>query len=397
MAKFNSSDILGILRKFEVASEDNVPRNIEELKKITADEFSEIFLFKFLNTKYIVTVDGTAEDDENYILGLLNSQFGDIEGELLKNPKDDLMSFAMPFKGKEVYIFKSTSSRQRLDLVMSEMYPDISRSSLQKYIKSGYVTVNKKVIEKPKKTINRSDNIELNIPEKEQSEIDIPVIYEDENVVVIDKPAGVLSHSKGVLNNEFTAADLFLAKGSKFANGTNRAGIVHRLDRDTSGVMLGSKTAEAASKIQKQFSDRTTKKIYIAIVHGHLSPKKAVIDLPIARNPSAPSTFKVDIKGKSAQTSYEVLAENNEYSLVKLMPKTGRTHQLRVHLAYMKTPILGDRVYSKDADNFDRMYLHANSLELSIPPNSESENSQRKVFTSDLPNSFNKLVNDNRS
>ncbi len=387
MAKFASNDILKIMRKYKIANDDNVPRNVEELKKITPDEFSEIFSFKFLGNRYYVVVDGMAEDDENYILGLLKTSFGNVEGNLVENPNDDLMSFALPFQGKDLYLFKNIATHRRLDLVLSEQNPEMSRSSIQKFIKNGYVKVNSRICLKTKTLVESSDVIELEIPAKSAQDTEFPIIYKDENVIIVNKPAGILTHSKGVLNDEFTVADFFKKQGSKFANETNRSGIVHRLDRDTSGVIIGAKNELTAKKLQKQFSDRTTKKTYYAVVEGHLNPKKAIIDLPIARNNSAPSTFKVDPKGKTAQTKYEVVRENSRYSLVKLKPKTGRTHQLRVHLTYVGNPIVGDKVYG-NYKNEDRMYLHATSLEITIPPQKEGDNSQRKVFEAALPSAF---------
>ena len=229
------------------------------------------------------------------------------------------------------------------------------------------------------------------IPEKKAEKIDFPIIFEDENVIVINKPRGVLTHSKGALNDEFTVADFFESRGSTFAKGTNRVGIVHRLDRETSGVIIGAKNDKAAKRLQKQFSERTTKKNYVAIVKGVLNPKKALIDLPIARNGSAPSTFMVHAKGKPAQTKYEVLSENEQFSLVKLTPKTGRTHQLRVHLNYLNHPILGDKVYDKTitkAEAENRMFLHAQSLEITIPPKNGEKDSQRIVFEAEIPEDF---------
>ena len=129
----------------------------------------------------------------------------------------------------------------------------------------------------------------------------------------------------------------------------------------------------------------------MAIVKGILNPRKALIDLPIARNGSAPSTFMIHAKGKPAQTKYEVLNDNGDFSLVKLMPKTGRTHQLRVHLSYLKHPILGDRVYDKTitkAEAENRMLLHAQSLEITIPPKNGEKDSQRMVFEAEIPENF---------
>lgn len=390
MAKFNSGDILKILRKFNLANEDNVPRNIEELKKVQPDQFSEIFSFKFNNNKFFVINDGTAEDDEQYILELLKKLFGDLEGKLVKNPNDDLFGFVLPFEGKDIYLFQVVPSKIRLDIVLAKKYDNLSRSSIQKMVKNGLAKVNGRVITKVKELVDESiDLIELTEVQKDAKHIDLEIIYEDENVIVVNKPKGILTHSKGVLNNEFTVADFFELHGCNFAKGTNRTGIVHRLDRETSGVIIGAKNDAAAKKLQKQFSERTTKKEYIAIVEGVPTPNKAIIDLPIARNNSLPSTFIVNAKGKTAQTKYEVLESNNNRSLVKLNPKTGRTHQLRVHLAYIKHPIAGDRVYNdRYSEKDSRMFLHAKSLEISIPPNNTNTTSQRMVFESPLPNNF---------
>lgn len=390
MAKFNSGDILKILRKFNLANEDNVPRNIEELKKVQPDQFSEIFSFKFNNNKFFVINDGTAEDDEQYILELLKKLFGDLEGRLVENPNDDLFGFVLPFEGKDIYLFQVVPSKIRLDVALAKKYDNLSRSSIQKMVKNGLAKVNGRIITKVKELVDESiDLIELAEAQKDAKHIDLEIIYEDENVIVVNKPKGVLTHSKGVLNNEFTVADFFELHGCDFAKDTNRAGIVHRLDRETSGVIIGAKNDTAAKKLQKQFSERTTKKEYIAIVEGVPSPNKAIVDLPIARNNSLPSTFIVNAKGKTAQTKYEVLESKNNRSLVKLNPKTGRTHQLRVHLAYIKHPIVGDRVYNdRYSEKDSRMFLHAKSLEISIPPNNTNTTSQRMVFESPLPDDF---------
>ena len=390
MAKFNSGDILKILRKFNIANEDNVPRNIEELKKVQPDQFSEIFSFKFNNNKFFVINDGTAEDDEQYILELLKKLFGDLEGRLVENPNDDLFGFVLPFEGKDIYLFQVVPSKIRLDVALAKKYDNLSRSSIQKMVKNGLAKVNGRIITKVKELVDESiDLIELAEVQKDAKHIDLEIIYEDENVIVVNKPKGVLTHSKGVLNNEFTVADFFELHGCDFAKDTNRAGIVHRLDRETSGVIIGAKNDTAAKKLQKQFSERTTKKEYIAIVEGVPSPNKAIVDLPIARNNSLPSTFIVNAKGKTAQTKYEVLESKNNRSLVKLNPKTGRTHQLRVHLAYIKHPIVGDRVYNdRYSEKDSRMFLHAKSLEISIPPNNTNTTSQRMVFESPLPDDF---------
>jgi 23S rRNA pseudouridine1911/1915/1917 synthase len=286
----------------------------------------------------------------------------------------------LPFKGKDVYLFLEVSGKKRLDVELAERYADTSRSSWQKHIKAGHVAVNGTVQTSPKYEVTDVDVIAVSIPEKtDYSDHDFPIIYVDDEVVVIDKPAGVLTHSKGELNDEFTVADFF-RRYTSYNLDTNRPGIIHRLDRDTSGVIIGARTEAAAQMLQKQFAERTVKKEYQAVVSGHPDPESAVIDLPIGRNPSAPSTFRVDPGGKTAQTTYETLQMGSGVTLVALRPKTGRTHQLRVHMQYIGTPIVGDKVYGTTPA--DRLYLHAHSLEVTIP------GGERKVFTVPVPDSF---------
>lgn len=267
----------------------------------------------------------------------------------------------------------------RLDAYLAQYFPEHSRSAWQKYILAGKVKVNGKVATSNRQNLGEDDEVTVDTDSHVQlADIDLPVIYEDDNVVVINKPVGVLSHAKGGIVDEKTVADFF-AKRTSFGADTNRPGIVHRLDRATSGVMIGAKNSETASLLQKQFSERKAKKSYTAIVTGIPDPVSAKLDLPIERNPRQPSQFRVGTNGKSATTTYEVLQSNKKMSLVKLTPETGRTHQLRVHMQYIKHPIVGDVVYGKPAD---RMYLHASSLEITIPEG------QRKVFEAPLPPEF---------
>lgn len=268
----------------------------------------------------------------------------------------------------------------RLDQYMSEHRPEYSRSVWQKYIKLGYVTVNGDIKADSNQTVGEDDSVVADIPEKiaDYSEQTLPIIYEDTNVIVINKPVGILVHSKGALNEEFTVAEFFRSK-TTYNLDTDRPGIVHRLDRDTSGVMIGAKNPETARLLSKQFQDRRAKKIYKAVLKGIPKELKANIDLPIARNPKAPSTFRVDAAGKTAHTYYEITAHNDKLALVTLKPTSGRTHQLRVHMAYIGTPILGDVIYGKKAD---RLYLHAEQLEITIPEGN------RQIFTASTPEEF---------
>lgn len=382
MVKIASSDVLAILRKFNLASDEHVPRHVEQLKITHPNELNTLVSFRFNKTQLFILADDTAEDDIEYITDQIRTSSSDLKGELLQNPRDHLMTYGLPFKGKDVYLFEVVSGKQRLDSYLAAQYPEYSRSTWQKYIKAGHVTVNGNEVLSPKADIVATDTVTFLPPqEQDYSDMTLPIVYIDDNVIVINKPVGILTHSKGALNEEFTVADFFRRYTTHNLD-TNRPGIVHRLDRDTSGVMIGARNPEAATLLQKQFADRRAKKTYYAVVDGILKNDEAMIDLPIGRNPSAPSTFRIDSAGKSAQTAYTVIATNGTYSLLELRPKTGRTHQLRVHMSYLGTPIHGDRVYGKEAD---RLYLHAHSLEITIPT------SNRQTFTVPTPSSFNQL------
>jgi 23S rRNA pseudouridine1911/1915/1917 synthase len=214
---------------------------------------------------------------------------------------------------------------------------------------------------------------------KKQTALKVPVIYEDADCVVINKPAGILSHAKGVVSDEPTVASWLEPKLEGLEG--NRAGIVHRLDRHTSGVMICAKNPKSLAWLQKQFSGRKVKKIYRAVVIGLPEHEHAVIDMPIERNPNKPSTFRVGVNGKSAQSEYQIIKSSKHFSLVEVRPQTGRTNQLRVHFKAINHPILGDSIYG--GPPADRVFLHAMSLELTLP------NKQRKIFEAKQPNDFN--------
>lgn len=298
-------------------------------------------------------------------------------------------------------------TRQRLDHLLVEQHPEYNRASLQKFIKSGYVTVNGEIVTKPNAKFEKSAVITLAVPASAALPPCPPVIYEDNHVLVVNKPAGLLSMAKGEYCPEPTLENYGL--------------LVHRLDRDTSGVVILAKDPETQSMLRKQFQDRKTHKTYNAVVKGHPKLPEAMIDLPIARNLKRPTTFEVNQNGKPSQTYYKVLADNDKYSLLELKPTTGRTHQLRVHLKYLGTPILGDPVYGDDnpkntinsaktpsdksassgkpAQNpsAPRLMLHARELEITIPgsekdPATGATPNIRKTFTAELPPEFLEIV-----
>ncbi len=385
--KFDSSDILAILRKFAVANDGHMPRQIESISKHKPHDKNVVIRFNFNGNKYTILIDNAAEDDESYIYEQAQNHEAPKNYQLIANPLDeDLLAYGMPYKGKDCYLLVDTPQEKRLDVALVERFSVESRSTYQKMILSGQVTVNGLPATSPKQLVLPSDKITVAEAKRDFVPIKCDVLYEDDDILVIDKPAGLLTHAKGVIADEFTAADIIKLK-TNYKQDTNRPGIVHRLDRETSGVLLMVKNTEAASMIQKQFSNRTVKKTYISIVTGQPNPTKALIDLPIERNPSAPSTFRVGANGKPAQTLYTLIKSSKDGSLalVKLQPKTGRTHQLRVHMQYIKTPILGDVIYGDQPA--ERMFLHAESLELTIP------SGERKVFTAPLPPEFTNYFN----
>lgn len=272
--------------------------------------------------------------------------------------------------------------RRRLDHILVEEHPEFNRSTLQNFIKSGYVTLNGEIVKKPNLEViiedeNGSKNniISLSVPER-AAKINIKeiTIYEDENVLVINKPAGLLSMAKGEFTEETTLEDYGL--------------LVHRLDRDTSGVVILAKNEATQSMLRKQFQKRKTHKTYVAVVDGIPKNSEAVINLPIARNMKRPTTFMVDPKGKPAETYYKTISQTNSKSMLLLKPVTGRTHQLRVHLKYIGCPIVGDPVYNPESKG-SRLFLHAKSLEITIPNTSkDGTDGERRIFEATIPAEF---------
>ena len=260
--------------------------------------------------------------------------------------------------------------KKRLDLILVGIYKSYNRSTLQKFIENGFVKVDGVLVTKPNQKFEDGVKIELNVPEEQKNADLVPeVIYEDDNVLVLNKPAGLLSMAKGEYCPEKTLEDYGL--------------LVHRLDRDTSGVVIMAKNEDAQTMLRRQFQDRKAHKTYYAVVTGRPKMDEARIYLPIARDKKRPTTFRVDANGKESETFYKVIKADDKHSLIELRPTTGRTHQLRVHLNYLGHPIMGDVVYG--GEKADRLYLHAKSLEITLP------GGERRTFEAPLPESFNNV------
>lgn len=268
---------------------------------------------------------------------------------------------------------------QRADVLLAEANPSYSRASLAKLFDMGLIVKQEKVLRAGDKLQPgfsfTADITPINAPAEQ---IDLPILYEDENVVVINKPTGVISHARGRYWDEASVASFVREKVSGISG--ERAGIVHRLDRATSGVMICAKNQPTMAFLQGQFSKRKVKKTYTAVLGGVIKQPQATIDVPLARNPKNPKTFRPDSDGKNAITEYQVLKQGKKTALVEFKPLTGRTHQLRVHAQYIKHPIVGDELYG--GKKAVRLFLHATSLEITLP------GGERKVFESPVPSEF---------
>jgi 23S rRNA pseudouridine1911/1915/1917 synthase len=293
---------------------------------------------------------------------------------------------------------KNIPSNLRLDRYVSEYLKLLNRSQIKS--RKLAAEINGKSV-KVSKIVNSGDSISLTWDEVIETDLvpeDLPltIIYEDERTIVIDKAQGMVVHP-GAGNHSGTLANALyfrrLQKGAEEGKGLRqglRPGIVHRLDKDTSGVIIAAYDDEALDYLARQFKQRQTKKTYAAIIKGILPQTKGKIDTYIARDPRDRKKFAVhESKGKKSLTYYKVIKEWKGYSLVLLRPKTGRTHQLRVHLKHLGHPILGDPLYGGADPKFPglTLMLHAKRLSISLPPDGI-----RMSFKSPLPQRFKKLI-----
>ena len=278
--------------------------------------------------------------------------------------------------------FTAKKTYPRLDHFLVESLPEMSRSQIVKLIKDDKVKLNNEPVKKKSPEILADDVVEIEIfrPEKKEYHptFEFKKLYEDPYLLIIDKPAGIPVH-KGAGEEVETILDAFRYHYPQVNEivcadaDADRPGIVHRLDKDTSGILLLAKDIVTMRRLQKQFKRREVKKTYLALVSGRMRYRSGTIDAPIVRSPRNRTRFIVldkghEVKGnaREAITDYYVIREYRDFSYVRLSPHTGRTHQLRVHLSHAGNPILGDRVYGK-ATSFERLALHAYSIEFTHP------------------------------
>lgn len=278
---------------------------------------------------------------------------------------------------KEKFVFKIEGQSGRIDKVLADFMGGTSRSQIQAWIKEGNLTVNDKAVKSNYK-VQEGDLLELTIPEVEQinvvpEDIDLDIIYEDDALLVVNKPSGMVVHpSKGHLSGTLVNGLLFHVNTLSDGTATIRPGIVHRIDMDTSGLLVVAKTNEAHQKLAEQLENHTMEREYLALVHGVIPHEDGTIDAPIARMMVDRKKRTVADGGKRAVTHFEVIERFRDFTLLKLRLETGRTHQIRVHMKYIGHPLAGDPMYGPaDTLSGHGQYLHAATLGFIHPTTGE--------------------------
>ena len=285
-------------------------------------------------------------------------------------------------------------ARMRLDLFLARSLPEFSRARIQQLIRSGFVRIGGATT-RPRQSVRSGDEIEVTepVPEKIQTEpepIPLTILYEDDDLIVINKAAGMTVHP-GAGQREHTLVNALLHHCSMLSGigGKERPGIVHRLDKETSGCLVAAKNDVAHRELSKQFAARTVEKIYLALVAGKLRKETGVIENKIGRHPVHRQRMSVSSpSGRAAKTEYRVLRSSEQASLVECKLHSGRTHQIRVHLHHIGNPVFGDKVYAPTfAKHFPRQMLHAWKLGFFHPRTAEW-----KQFEAPLPDDFRQAI-----
>lgn len=304
----------------------------------------------------------------------------------MKNPNQPTATITL--------IVPKAAARLRLDRFLATQLTQYSRARLQQLIRSGSIKLNRATA-RPRDLVRSGDEIELIEPPPEKIDnqpeaIPLDILFEDADLLVINKPAGLVVHP-GAGHKEHTLVNALLHHCSTLSviGGKERPGIVHRLDKETSGCLVVAKNDEAHRGLSIQFADRTVEKIYLALVAGKLRRSVGTIEEKIGRHPVHRRRMSVaSARGRPAKTTYRVIRSNEEFSLVECQLHSGRTHQIRVHLHHLGHPVLGDKVYApKSAKNFQRQMLHAWRLGFQHPVTKKW-----KSFEAPLPDDFRHLL-----
>ena len=293
--------------------------------------------------------------------------------------------------------YKITKNEEniRIDKLISDLEKDISRTSIKRMIEEGTILVNGKEVKTSYK-VSEGDNITINEEKTQEADliptyIPLDIIYEDEDILIINKEKGMVVHP-GNGNPDRTLVNAVMAKCKGSLSGIGgkiRPGVVHRIDKDTSGLVIIAKNDKAHINISEQIKNREVKKVYVALVRGIISENEAVINMPIGRSTKDRKKMAVSRNGKEAITEFEILKRYKDFTYIKLNIKTGRTHQIRVHMSEIGHPVVGDEVYSngKNPFNVKGQMLHAKELEFVHPV------TNKKVkFEAPLPKYFKNVL-----
>mgnify|MGYP001304929821 CR=1 FL=1 len=273
----------------------------------------------------------------------------------------------------KTFEIKVTNSNSRLDIFLSIKLPKYSRTKIKKMIDQGNATIDGKPA-RSSSLIQDGQTIKFTIKEPLPTttlhpfELNLDVIFENENIILINKPAGLTVHPTPT-NTTKTLANAIVANYPeiKFPGTKFRPGIVHRLDKDTSGILIISKNEESHIELSNQFKTKQINKVYIGLVDGHIRPKEAIIEGNIGRHPTDRKKMCVITDGKHSVTKYREIMKYPNHSLLEISPLTGRTHQIRVHLNSIGYSIVGDELYGKANENLERQFLHAKKIGFKMP------------------------------
>jgi 23S rRNA pseudouridine1911/1915/1917 synthase len=284
------------------------------------------------------------------------------------------------------YLVEAESEQvgRRIDQVLANAHPEISRTEIQQEIRAGKVMVSGELVDRPSHRLRAGDCIQWEIPDKTiltPNTIPLEILYEDPFMVVINKASGIVIHPGAGTTETTLVEGLLVDRKLPVLDDPARPGVVHRLDMETSGVIVVAKTLNALDALKEQFADRSTKKHYIAVVDGTFNETEGHIDAPIGRNPAMPQRMSIQSGGRNAQTDFNVLSDLNGTSLLWVRPRTGRTHQIRVHMRYTGHSVVGDEKYG--GSDADRLMLHAWRLTIRHPMHGEP-----MEFRAPVPESF---------
>ncbi len=275
----------------------------------------------------------------------------------------------------------------RLDRYLAEKCPELSRTQAQKLVGDGLVTINDQMAKAGLK-LNAGDRLRIMLPTLTDASLSpeampLNIVFEDSDLLVIDKPAGLTVHpAPGHPHHTLINAVLSHVPDLPLTDDLRRPGVVHRLDKDASGLMVVAKNGRAQQNLISQFKARSVVKAYLVLVRGHMTPDYGVIEAPIGRDPRYRKRMAVVAygEGREARTRYQVVRHIGDATLVEVRPETGRTHQIRVHLSAIGYPVVGDRIYGARSDKLQRLFLHACRLGIKLP-----STGQYHEFTANLP------------